>query len=186
VEYYANCFSLLSERCFRMIQAGDGTGHTQHCPYPTVWRGRFQDKAGKWHTGQLGEQRWSDCDSGAVMSDYCEALRWLYDSLDVEDVEVANDLIPRLLAARKAPVPEDLAYALTPRGGDEEVFLFACDDECQVCDHDDLGHWEQLKQDAELERDWTLMNDASPEWAAFAEQECAVYSSLVAAFREGR
>ena len=35
---------------FRMIQTGAGTGHAQHCPYLTEWRGRFKDGAGKWHT----------------------------------------------------------------------------------------------------------------------------------------
>jgi len=33
-----------------MIQAADRTGHAQHCPYLTEWRGRFKDGAGKWHT----------------------------------------------------------------------------------------------------------------------------------------
>lgn len=30
--------------------AEDGTGHANHCPHPTEWRGRFRDRAGKWHT----------------------------------------------------------------------------------------------------------------------------------------
>jgi hypothetical protein len=50
MEHYANAFCLLSRQCFRLIQAEDGTGHAQHCPYLTKWRGRFQDAAGKWHT----------------------------------------------------------------------------------------------------------------------------------------
>ncbi len=50
VDLYAEAFCLLSERCFRLIQAENGTGHAQHCPYGTKWRGRFQDAAGKWHT----------------------------------------------------------------------------------------------------------------------------------------
>jgi hypothetical protein len=50
VNHYAECFSLGSGHCFRMIQNKNGTGHAQHCPYATVWRGRFQDNAGKWHT----------------------------------------------------------------------------------------------------------------------------------------
>ena len=48
--HYCEAFSLESERCFRLIQAEDGTGHAQHCPYMTEWRGRFQDRAGMWHT----------------------------------------------------------------------------------------------------------------------------------------
>ncbi len=50
VEHYANCFAVTSGQCFRMIQAENGTGHAQHCPYLVVWRGRFQDGSGKWHT----------------------------------------------------------------------------------------------------------------------------------------
>ena len=46
VEHYAEAFCLLSERCFRFIQAEDGTGHAQHCPYLTEWRGRFKDGGG--------------------------------------------------------------------------------------------------------------------------------------------
>lgn len=48
--HYAESFALISGRCFRFIQAEDGTGHAQHCPHMTAWRGRFQDAAGKWHT----------------------------------------------------------------------------------------------------------------------------------------
>jgi hypothetical protein len=48
--HYANAFTLTSERCFRLVQAENGTGHAQHCPYLTVWRGRFKDGAGKWVT----------------------------------------------------------------------------------------------------------------------------------------
>jgi hypothetical protein len=47
MEHYANAFALVSERCFRMIQAENGTGHAQHCLYVTKRRGRFQDAAGK-------------------------------------------------------------------------------------------------------------------------------------------
>jgi len=63
MEHYANCFSLQSERCFRMIQAEDGTGHAQHCPYITVWRGRFQDGSGKWHTVEACDGHRADLDS---------------------------------------------------------------------------------------------------------------------------
>ena len=36
--YYAESFCLTSCQGFRMVQAGDGTGHAQHCPYLTEWR----------------------------------------------------------------------------------------------------------------------------------------------------
>ncbi len=49
MDYYAEAFCLLSQRCFRLIQE-NWTGHAQHCPYPSEWRGRFKDGAGKWHT----------------------------------------------------------------------------------------------------------------------------------------
>jgi hypothetical protein len=61
--HYANAFCLLSQRCFRMIQAEDGTGHAQHCPYATKWRGRFQDAAGKWHTVEACDGHRADLDS---------------------------------------------------------------------------------------------------------------------------
>jgi len=63
VDHYANCFSLQSERCFWMIQAEDGTGHAQHCPYVPVWRGRFKDGAGKWHTVESCNGHRADLDS---------------------------------------------------------------------------------------------------------------------------
>ena len=50
MDHYAECFSLRSGHCFRMIANENGTGHAQHCPYVTVWRGKFHDNAGKWHT----------------------------------------------------------------------------------------------------------------------------------------
>ena len=62
MEHYANCFSLLSERCFRMIQE-NGTGHAQHCPYITEWRGRFRDGAGKWHTVEACQGHRADLDA---------------------------------------------------------------------------------------------------------------------------
>lgn len=50
IDHYAESFCCLAGQCFRMIQAEDGTGHAQHCPYLIEWRGRFKDDAGKWHT----------------------------------------------------------------------------------------------------------------------------------------
>jgi hypothetical protein len=47
VDHYAEAFCLLSESCFRLIQAEAGTGHAQHCPYLIEWRGRLKDNAGK-------------------------------------------------------------------------------------------------------------------------------------------
>ncbi len=51
--HYAEAFYLTTGQCFRLILAEDGTGHAQHCPYITEWRGRFRDNAGKWHTAPI-------------------------------------------------------------------------------------------------------------------------------------
>ena len=37
---YCEAFNLATEQCFRLIHAEDRTGHAQHCPYITEWRGR--------------------------------------------------------------------------------------------------------------------------------------------------
>ena len=63
MDHYAECFYLLSERCFRMIQAENGTGHAQHCPYITEWRGRFKDNAGNWHTVEACDGHRADLDA---------------------------------------------------------------------------------------------------------------------------
>jgi hypothetical protein len=63
MEHYCQAFSLLSEHCFRMVQAQDGTGHAQHCPYVTEWRGRFKDGTGKWHTIEACDGHRADLDA---------------------------------------------------------------------------------------------------------------------------
>ena len=63
MDHYAECFYLLSERCFRMIQAENGTGHAQHCPYITEWRGRFKDNAGNWHPVEACDGHRADLDA---------------------------------------------------------------------------------------------------------------------------
>jgi hypothetical protein len=63
VDHYANAFTLTSTHCFRMIHAEDGTGHAQHCPYLMVWRGRFKDGAGKWHTVKACDGHRADLDA---------------------------------------------------------------------------------------------------------------------------
>jgi hypothetical protein len=63
VDHYANCFTLMSQRCFRMIQAEDGTDHAQHCPRLTEWRGRFKDAASKWHTVEACNGHRADLDA---------------------------------------------------------------------------------------------------------------------------
>jgi len=63
VDHYAEAFCLLSEQCFRLIQAEDGTGHARHCPYLTEWRGRFKDNAGRWHTVEACDGHRADLDS---------------------------------------------------------------------------------------------------------------------------
>ena len=66
--HYAESFCLTTGQCFRMIQAEDGTGHAQHCPYLPEWRGRFQDRAGKWHTVE------SAMDTGPTWTQSSESL----------------------------------------------------------------------------------------------------------------
>jgi len=61
IEHYAEAFSLQSERCFRFIQ--HETGHAQHWPYLTEWRGRFKDGAGKWHTVEACDGHRADLDA---------------------------------------------------------------------------------------------------------------------------
>jgi hypothetical protein len=39
VDHYAESFCLPSGQCFRFVQAEDGTGHAQHCPYFTERQG---------------------------------------------------------------------------------------------------------------------------------------------------
>jgi hypothetical protein len=63
VEHYTNAFTCSTMGCFRMIQDEDGTGHAQHCPYRTIWRGRFKDAAGKWHTVISCDGHRADLDS---------------------------------------------------------------------------------------------------------------------------
>ncbi len=63
MDHYAEAFCLTSESCFRLIQAEDGTGHAQHCPYLIEWRGRFKDNAGKWHTVEACQGHRADLDS---------------------------------------------------------------------------------------------------------------------------
>ena len=61
--HYAESYCVTSGQCFRMIQALDGTGHAQHCPFLTVWRGRFQDVKGKWWTVESRDGHRADLDS---------------------------------------------------------------------------------------------------------------------------
>lgn len=63
MDHYAEAFCLLSEVCFRLIQAEDGTGHAQHCPYLIEWRGRFRDNAGRWHTVEACRGHRADLDA---------------------------------------------------------------------------------------------------------------------------
>ncbi len=59
----AEAFYLQSECCFRLIHVEDGTGHAQHCPYFTEWRGRIQDRAGKWWAVESCDGHRADLDS---------------------------------------------------------------------------------------------------------------------------
>jgi hypothetical protein len=44
--YYAEAFSLMPGRCFRLI-ARDGEGGPTHCPEPPVWRGSWRAPDGR-------------------------------------------------------------------------------------------------------------------------------------------
>ncbi len=63
IPHYCEAFYPQSRQCFRLIHAEDGTGHAQHCPYITEWRGRFQDRAGKWWTVESCNGHRADLDS---------------------------------------------------------------------------------------------------------------------------
>jgi hypothetical protein len=63
MDHYANAFTLTSEHCFRMVLAGDGTGHPRHCPDLTLWQGRFKDSAGKWHAVEACDGHRADLDA---------------------------------------------------------------------------------------------------------------------------
>lgn len=59
---------LTSGQCFRLVQALDGTGHAQHCPYLIDWRGRFKDTAGKgtqWKRATDAGRTWTQS-SGSI------------------------------------------------------------------------------------------------------------------------
>ena len=73
--HYAESFCLISGQCFRMIQAEDGTGHAQHCPYPIEWRGRFKDNAGTWHTVEACDGHGDDLDSVVRISGHPETAQ---------------------------------------------------------------------------------------------------------------
>ncbi len=42
--HYAECFTLLPGRCFRMVTDPEPRkrGHATHCAEPVIWRGRFR------------------------------------------------------------------------------------------------------------------------------------------------
>ena len=63
MDHYANAFTLDPESCFRMVPAGNGTGHAQHCPHPIAWSGRFQDGSGTWHIVRACDGHRADLDS---------------------------------------------------------------------------------------------------------------------------
>jgi hypothetical protein len=46
-EYYAEAFSPLPGRCFRLVSRQDGQAGPTHCPEPSIWRGRFRAKNGR-------------------------------------------------------------------------------------------------------------------------------------------
>jgi hypothetical protein len=46
-DHYAEAFSPLPGRCFRMVSREDGQAGPTHCPEQPVWRGRFRAKNGR-------------------------------------------------------------------------------------------------------------------------------------------
>jgi len=66
--HYAEGFYLTTGQCFRLIQAEDGTGHAQHCPYFREWRGWFRDNAGQWWTVESCDGHRADLDPVQVPS----------------------------------------------------------------------------------------------------------------------
>ena len=79
---------------FRLILAEAGTGHAQHCPYVTGWRGRFQDQAGKWHTVEACDGYRADLDA-AVQSDAAEPHR--------VPQEAGKQPVPDVVRGQKVP-----------------------------------------------------------------------------------
>jgi hypothetical protein len=61
VEHYAEAFCLTAGECFRFVH--NGVGHASHCPNALVWRGRFKDGGGKWHTVESCDGHRADLDA---------------------------------------------------------------------------------------------------------------------------
>ena len=47
--HYAESFTVMPGRCFRLITRLTAHGQPDHCPEAVVWRGRFTDRAGRRH-----------------------------------------------------------------------------------------------------------------------------------------
>jgi hypothetical protein len=45
--YYAEAFSPLQGRCFRLVARPGGEGGPSHCPHPPTWRGSWRAPYGR-------------------------------------------------------------------------------------------------------------------------------------------
>jgi hypothetical protein len=51
--YYAEAFSPISGRCFRLVSRQDQQAGPIHCPEPPRWSGSFQARNGRRDAGEL-------------------------------------------------------------------------------------------------------------------------------------
>jgi hypothetical protein len=47
--HYAQAFTVVPGRCFRLVEQPTAHGQPDHCPAQVVWHGTFTDRAGKRH-----------------------------------------------------------------------------------------------------------------------------------------
>ena len=47
MDHYAEAFTTMPGRCWRMVDDENGTTHPAHCPQPVVWRGTYRTSEGK-------------------------------------------------------------------------------------------------------------------------------------------
>jgi hypothetical protein len=63
--YYAESFSPMPGRCFRLVKRSDAEGQPMHCPEPVAWQGTFRSLGGaryrvdscEGHAGPLENRR---------------------------------------------------------------------------------------------------------------------------------
>jgi hypothetical protein len=45
--HYADSFTVVPGRCFRLVNRPDAHGQPDHCPEPVTWHGTFTDGTGR-------------------------------------------------------------------------------------------------------------------------------------------